>query len=78
MTRLPQAHAAMDAGVLDEPRARVFSEWTTELSVEQARAVCATLLPRAPKLTTVQLIEQIKRTGSAVSRNSDNKRCQRD
>ncbi|MGH3792026.1 MAG: hypothetical protein ACRDQ9_14770 [Pseudonocardiaceae bacterium] len=35
----------MNAGVLDEPRARVFSEWTTELSSEQARAVCTALLP---------------------------------
>ncbi|MGH3754932.1 MAG: hypothetical protein ACRDRP_19990 [Pseudonocardiaceae bacterium] len=52
VTRLPQAHAAMVAGVLDEPRARVFSEWTLELSAEQAQAVCATLLPRAPGLTT--------------------------
>jgi hypothetical protein len=61
VTRLPQVHAAMDAGVLDEPRARVFSEWTIELSPEQARAVCAALLPRAPKLTTGQLIEHIKK-----------------
>jgi hypothetical protein len=49
--RLPEVHAAMLAGVLDEPRARVFSDWTTELSGEQARQVGATLLPRAPELT---------------------------
>jgi Domain of unknown function (DUF222) len=66
VTRLPQVHAAMDAGVLDEPRARVFSEWTIELSPEQARAVCAALLPRAPKLTTGQLIEQIKKMAIAI------------
>lgn len=66
VTRLPQAHAAMDAGVLDEPRARVFSDWTTELSEEQARAVCATLLPQAQTLTTGQLIEQIKKLAIAV------------
>ncbi|MGH3896779.1 MAG: DUF222 domain-containing protein, partial [Pseudonocardiaceae bacterium] len=64
--RLPQVHAAMDAGVLDEPRARLFSEWTIELSPEQARAVCSALLPRAPKLTTVQLIEQIKKMAIAI------------
>ncbi|PZS39802.1 MAG: hypothetical protein DLM62_06300 [Pseudonocardiales bacterium] len=45
LTRLPQVHAAMDVGELDEPRARVFSDWTTELSDDQARVVCATLLP---------------------------------
>ncbi len=66
VTRLPRVHAAMDAGVLDEPRARVFSEWTTELSPEQAQAVCSALLPRAPKLTTGQLIEQIKKQAIAV------------
>ncbi len=51
VTRLPQVHAAIDAGILDEPRARMFSEWTTE----QARTVCAELLGRAPGLTTGQL-----------------------
>jgi Domain of unknown function (DUF222) len=66
VTRLPQVHAAMDTGVLDEPRARVFSEWTIELSPEQARAVCAELLPRAPGLTTGQLIEHIKKLAIAV------------
>ncbi len=66
VTRLPQVHAAMDAGMLDEPRARVFSEWTVELSPEQAGAVCDALLPRAPRLTTGQLIEQIKKLAIAV------------
>ncbi len=66
LTRLPAVHAAMDAGALDEPRARVLSEWTTELSPQQARAVCAELLTRAPGLTTGQLIEQIKKWAIAV------------
>lgn len=66
LTRLPQVHAAMEAGVLDEPRARVFSEWLTELSPAQARTVCAALLPRAPGLTTGQLLEQIKKLAIAV------------
>ncbi|MCA1820993.1 MAG: HNH endonuclease [Pseudonocardia sp.] len=66
VARLPQVHAAMMAGILDEPRARVFSEWTTELSPEQARDVCATLLPRAPELTTGQLIDLIKKLAIAV------------
>jgi hypothetical protein len=64
--RLPQVHAAMVAGIVDEPRARVFSEWTTELSGEQTHAVCATLLPRTAKLTTGQLIEQIKKLAIAL------------
>ncbi|MGH3934177.1 MAG: DUF222 domain-containing protein [Pseudonocardiaceae bacterium] len=66
VTRLSQVHAAMDAGVLDETRARVFSEWTIELSPEQAQAVCAALLGRAPGWTTGQLIEQIKKLAIAV------------
>jgi hypothetical protein len=66
VSRLPQVHAAMHAGVLDEPRARVFSEWTIELSPAQARAVCTALVPQAPQLTTGQLIEQIKKLAIAV------------
>ena len=56
----------MPAGVLDEPRARVFSDWTLQPSPEQARAVCAALLPQAPELTTGQLIEQIKKLAISV------------
>jgi Domain of unknown function (DUF222) len=56
----------MDAGVLDEPRARLLSEWTTELHPETARALCAELLPRAPGLTTGQLIDQIKKLAIAL------------
>lgn len=52
ITRLPAVHAAMDAGVVDEPRARVLSEWTTELSPEQARVVCDALLARTSTLTS--------------------------
>ncbi|MGH3721873.1 MAG: DUF222 domain-containing protein [Pseudonocardiaceae bacterium] len=66
LTRLPAVHAAMGAGVLDEPRARVLSEWTTELHPEVARAVCDELVPRAPRLTTGQLIEQIKKLTIAL------------
>ncbi len=66
LTRLPAVHAAMDAGVLDEPRARVLSEWTIELHPEVARALCAELLPRAPELTTGQLIERIKKLAIAL------------
>ena len=66
LTRLPAVHAAMDAGVLDEPRARVLSEWTMELRPEVARALCAELLPRAPELTTGQLIERIKKLAIAL------------
>jgi hypothetical protein len=66
LARLPAVHAAMDAGALDEPRARVFSEWTTELHPKQARALAEELLPWATRLTTGQLIEQIKKLAITV------------
>jgi Domain of unknown function (DUF222) len=44
----------------------VLSEWTTELRPETARALCAELLPRAPGLTTGQLIDQIKKLAIAL------------
>ena len=47
-------------------RRRGCSPTATELSPEQARAVCAALPPRAPKLTTGQLIERIKKLAIAV------------
>jgi hypothetical protein len=64
--RLPAVHAALAAGVLDEPKARVFSQWTLELADGHARAVCDALLPSAPGWTTGQLIEQVKRLAIAL------------
>jgi Domain of unknown function (DUF222) len=66
ITRLPDVHAALDAGLIDEPRARVLSEWTIELSAEAARALCGAVLARVPKLTTGQLIDQIKKMAIAI------------
>jgi len=66
LTRLPEVHAAMAAGDCDEPRARILSDWTTDLSPEQVRAVCARLLPRIGELTTGQLIDQIKKLAIAL------------
>ncbi len=66
VSRLPAVHAALDAGALDEPRARIFSEWTTELPGDLARAVCEALLPRAGALTTGELIEAIKKHAIAL------------
>ena len=66
ITRLPEVHAALDAGLIDEPRARVLSEWTIELSAEAARALCGAVLARVPTLTTGQLIDQIKKMAIAI------------
>ncbi|HEX2357430.1 MAG TPA: DUF222 domain-containing protein [Micromonosporaceae bacterium] len=64
--QLPRVLAAMVAGVLDEPRARIFAEWTVGLADRHAQAVCAVLLPQAAGWTTGQLIEQIKRSAIAL------------
>ncbi len=64
--RLPAVAGELKAGRLDQPRARVFSEWTGGLSDEHARAVCAALLPVAGSLTTGQLIDKLKRHAIAL------------
>ncbi|HEU5156994.1 MAG TPA: DUF222 domain-containing protein [Streptosporangiaceae bacterium] len=64
--RLPEVFAAIDAGAIDAPKARVFSEWTTGLTDRQARHICAQLLPEAPTLTTGQLAERVKRLAIAI------------
>src|SRR5690606_21015998 len=43
--RLPEVGKALAAGVLDEPRARVFSDWTTWLDTAHAQAIVDVLLP---------------------------------
>ncbi len=57
--RLPQVHAAMAAGDLDEARAYYLCEWTRNLSDEHARAVCEALLPKARSMTTGELRDKI-------------------
>ena len=51
----------MGSGVLDQPRARIFSVWTGELCPAHARAVATALLPKAAGLTTAQLVEAISK-----------------
>ncbi|MGI9003048.1 MAG: DUF222 domain-containing protein [Pseudonocardia sp.] len=59
--RLPEVHAALDAGEIDRAKASVFSFETTMLTDEQAVAVCAELLPRARRLTPGQLAFRLRR-----------------
>ncbi|HUR75590.1 MAG TPA: DUF222 domain-containing protein [Sporichthya sp.] len=63
--RLPKLHEAMAGGELDPARARVFADWTLELTDEHAQQVVEKLLPQtqlsAPtRLTTGQLADEIK------------------
>ena len=64
--RLPAVQEAFAAGVLDQPRVRVFSLWTSCLSDEHTDAIVAALLPRAAQLTTAQLIDEIQRHAIAL------------
>ena len=64
--RLPTVLQAMIDGVLDQPRARIFSDYTSLLSPEHARAVVDALLPVAATLTTAQLIEAIAKAAIEI------------
>jgi hypothetical protein len=64
--RLPRVFAALDAGAIDVPKVRVFSEWTQGLTDEQARQICDQLLAEAPTLTTGQLTDRIKKLAVAI------------
>jgi hypothetical protein len=64
--RLPLVFAALDAGVIDVPKSKVFSEWTHGLTNAQSHAICERLLPEASRLTTGQLIERIKKMAIAL------------
>ncbi len=64
--RLPAVQAAFAAGLIDQPRVWVFSHWTGGLPDEHTQAIVAVLLPRAPQLTTAQLIGEIQRHAIAL------------
>ncbi len=64
--RLPSVFRAFAAGVIDQPRVRVFRDWTCGLSDEHTAAIVAALLPRAGQLTTAQLMHEIKRHAIAL------------
>jgi hypothetical protein len=59
--RLPAVHAAMLAGTVDVPKARVFSRELTGCDDDTARGIVARLLPDAARLTTGQLGARIRK-----------------
>ncbi|HEX6469897.1 MAG TPA: DUF222 domain-containing protein, partial [Streptosporangiaceae bacterium] len=65
-SRLPQVLTALHHGAIDLPKAKVLSEWTSELTDTQAHHICDELLPAAPDLTTGQLIDRIKKMAIAI------------
>jgi hypothetical protein len=66
LSRLPQVFASLERGSIDVPKARVFSDWTSGLTGEQAHQICEQLLPVAAGLTTGQLCERIKKMAIAI------------
>ncbi|MBP2368369.1 HNH endonuclease signature motif containing protein [Pseudonocardia parietis] len=58
---LPQVQAALSQGHIDRGKARVFAQHLGDLPADQIAAVCAAVLPHAPRLTTGQIAERIKR-----------------
>jgi hypothetical protein len=60
-TRLPEVQGALLAGLVDRSKARLFAEYTRELTESQIVRICAQLLPVAPRLTTGQLADRLRR-----------------
>lgn len=66
LRRLPELHAAMRSGDLEEAKARVFVEWTRDLTDDHAHHLCELLLPEAPLLTVGALIARIQEVANAL------------
>jgi len=60
LCRLPEVFEALDAGLIDEPKAKVFSEWTENVPVDLAHHVCDVLLPEAPVVSAYRLVLRIQ------------------
>ncbi|MBP2366255.1 HNH endonuclease signature motif containing protein [Pseudonocardia parietis] len=58
---LPQVQAALSQGHIDRGKARIFAQHLGDLPADQIAAICAAVLPHAPRLTTGQIAERIKR-----------------
>jgi hypothetical protein len=66
---LPTVFAALWSGLIDRAKAVVFAEYldpASGVTAEQAAAVCARVLPVAPRLTTGQLRARLRRALLAI------------
>jgi hypothetical protein len=65
VTHLPLVFAALEAGLIDRPKAIVFADQldpaVTELTREQVAGICGALVPVAPGLTTGRLRARLVR-----------------
>jgi hypothetical protein len=60
-TRLPSLFERFAQGLIDRARTRRFVDYTSHLSIGHARQVVDSLLDDAPRWTTGQLVERIRR-----------------
>lgn len=58
---LPLVQEALLAGLIDRGKACLLAQHLCDLSPEQVAAICAAVLPLAPRLTAGQIAERIKR-----------------
>jgi hypothetical protein len=66
-TQLPLVLTALDAGEIDRPKARAFSDHLADLPSADVERVCRALLPRAGELTTGQLRARLARMVIAIA-----------
>lgn len=59
--KLPRVLEALGQGYIDRSKAVVFAHHLAELSDTRIATICAAVLPHAPRLTTGQIAERIKR-----------------
>ena len=58
---LPSVFTALQDGDVCWVKAVAFADWLADLNPEQAAAICADLLPLAPRLTAAQLRDRLRR-----------------
>ncbi|MDD7966808.1 HNH endonuclease signature motif containing protein [Actinomycetospora lemnae] len=66
LVRLPEVGDALHEGRIDEPKARTFCEWTSDLSDDHAHAACRLVLPEAPELPVGALRERLEQVVLAL------------
>lgn len=64
--RLPRVYSALAAGELDHHKARVFADYLSDVTAEQAEVICARLVPAAAGWTTGQLAARLLREVAAI------------
>jgi hypothetical protein len=64
--QLPRVHTALATGELDHHKARVFTDYLSDLTPAQADRICERLVPVAPGWTTGQLAARLLREVQAI------------